>query len=398
MRGMLVIAVTVALVTVSAGVLLSLREMDDATPAPTATPEIGSGISATPAPEGSVVVVTPTADAPAGSSVPQTPQSVPSADPSIALLNPAAPTWAALTEGLARTRDYYSEVYERGEVTVRWRPGAFPEEKADQVAEMVRIALAHDNALLDVNDAGPIEVLLADQMFAEECLGCQGFAAADLRQIFILQDGSVADNELQALITHEVAHVLAAQYIALPESLFFAEGLATWAMSDDIVAEGYVPPVQTAAWALNVGTLPALATLREGKFAGRMRARLEYDSAGSFVTFAAQTYGLDILKQLYALTPPEAVLGKTWEQVEAEWHAWLGQFADQTFNGVGAEEWWSAAQTIIDGYTNLYTAPEQVTQEQYAYLATSRLLLNRGDLGNALALAASSGLTTRTAQ
>jgi hypothetical protein len=384
-RGLLVIGALVAGLAIAIGVAVSRGQGDDGTsPRATVASEVGTGVAATPATVGAAI----------GTPVPPTP----SVDPSIPLLHPANPTWAALTEGLARTRDYYSETHTIDVFTIRWRPGAFPPEKAADVAALARTALDYDNALLGLSDPGPIEILLADEMYAQECLGCQGFAAADLRQVFILQDGSVADDELQALLTHEIAHVLAANYIALPESLFFAEGLAMWAMSEDIAAAGYVTPLQTAAWAMQAGILPPLAELREGDFAGRMRARLQYDPAGAFTIFAVQTYGLDAYKALYSLDPPEEVLGKTWDQLEAEWHAWLAQYANVTFNGVGGEEWWRAAQVVIDGYNTLYTDPVAVTQEQYAYLATSRLLLNRGDLDNALALAATSGLTTRTAQ
>lgn len=399
MRGMAAIVVGVALLTLVAGVLISRRQPDTASPPPTATltGQVGTGMSSTPLPASTAPTdATSSVSTAVGGVV--TPPPTPSADPSIPLLDPAPPTWGALTEGLARTRDYYSEVHQRDVFTIRWRPGAFPESKADEVAAMARKALDYDNALLGLHDPGPIEILLADEMYAQECRGCQGFAAADLRQVFILQDGSVADNELQALLTHEIAHVLAAQYIALPESLFFAEGLAMWAMTQDIIDEGYVSPLQTAAWALEIGILPSLTELRAGDFAGRMRARLQYDPAGAFTIFAVETYGLDAYKELYALDPPEEVLGKSWDQLEQEWHAWLRQYSANTFNGVGGAEWWSAAQTIIDAYTLLYTDPSAVSQEQYAYLATARVLLNRGDLGNALALAATSGLTTRTAQ
>jgi hypothetical protein len=394
MRGLLVIVSVVALLTIGVGVTVSVRQArGGSASSPTATSQqgVGGDATATLAPGTAATGVGNPGDT-------ATATIAPTLDPALPLLNPAKPTWAALTEGLARTRDYYSETHQVDVFTVRWRPGAFPAEKADQVAGLARTALDHDNALLGLSDNGPIEILLADQMFAQECLGCQGFAAADLRQIFILQDGSVADDELPSLLAHEIGHVLAANYISLPKSLFFAEGLATWVMSDDIAAAGYVTPLQSAAWALKAGMLPPLSELREGDFAGRMRARLEYDPAGAFTIFAVQVYGMPAYERLYAQEAPEDVVGKTWDQIEAEWHTWLGQYADATFNGVDGVAWWQAAQTIIGGYVTLYDDPDSVSQEQYAYLATSRLALNRADLPNALALAAASGLIVTTAQ
>ena len=49
----------------------------------------------------------------------------------------------------------------------------------------------------------------------------------------------------------------------------------------------------------------------------------------TFAAFFIDTYGMDAYKRLYSLDPPEKVLDKDWATLEAEWHAWLEQFADQ---------------------------------------------------------------------
>ncbi len=315
-----------------------------------------------------------------------------------ALPDVQAPRTVSLTEGLARVRDYYSEAHEVGNFTVRWRPGAFPAERAEVVAAMAAESHAYVVGQLGFpDDVEPIEIFLADQLFAQECWGCQGFAAADLRQVFILQDGSVAEDEFKALLTHEIGHVVSL-HVGLPEKLFFAEGAAVWLMERDIVNSGYISAVQTSAWALDLGLLPSLDTLREATYQGRVRARLEYDPAGAFAMFMIEQYGLDAYKDLYQLESPEHVVDRTWDELEAEWHAWLAPKSQATVGEVTGVRWWATMNRVIDGFNRLYSDAESVSVEQYAQLTAARLEVNRLQLASADELMTLSGLTTITAQ
>lgn len=308
------------------------------------------------------------------------------------------PEYANFTENLTRVREHYSETYTYGTVTVGWRPGAFPPEHAAYVADTTARLLGAANAKLGTNFYPELYVYLADQLYTPECHGCQGFAAADLFQIFLLHDGSVADDEFEALLIHEITHVIAAHEISLPHSLFFAEGLATWVMADYLAESGYLSPLQTAAWMHRAGVMPGLQQLREDDFAGRVRKRAEYDGSASFAFFAIDTYGYESYLDLYRMDPPEHVVGKTWDELDAEWRAYLDQWADNTIDGVDAYQWWGAMSRVAEGFGTLYTDPEPVTQEQYRQLVISRLAVNRGDIASSLEAINASGLVTRTAQ
>jgi hypothetical protein len=335
-----------------------------------------------------------TATAPVGAVATGTPLATDSLAqlPVVAKPEPVSPT-----NGLARVREYYSEAHPIGNFTVRWRPGAFPSEFAEQVAGQAQLALQRANELLGTNDYAPIEIFLADQLFSTECLGCQGFAAADLRQVFILQDGSVASDELPSLLVHEIAHVLALD-IADPDGrLFYAEGLAVWVSEQDITDAGYVSAIQSAAWAYRVGILPSLADLRKATYQGRMRARIEYDAAASFSAYVIEAYGMERYRELYGWGAPVNTLGKDWDVLETEWHVYLEQSAGNVVKGVDAQQWWTAAEGVIAGFTRVYDDPAPVTAEQWAALSVARLELNRCNVELATALAAASGLTTVTA-
>jgi len=351
--------------------------------------------------------VTPTN--PAGSKQPsddasETPteaiQIIPSGQPLPTVLPAHQPVRSAPINGIQAVEDYYSEWHKRENFIVSWRPGAFPESRADEVAAQARIARDQVNRQLGTDDNDRIEILLADEMYlAADCVGCQGFAFSDRRQVFILQDGSMSDEEFQALLTHEIGHVIAGNYIALPHvaTLFLAEGLATWLMTPDLIEQGFIEPRQIAAWAWKVGIIPPFFELRDAEFEGRTRARAEYDPAASFTQYVIETYGMEAYKRIYDGELPEDAMGRSYVQLEQEWHGWLAQWADNNVEGITAETWWGAAQVVIQGFEILYADPASVSQEQYAQLATARVALNKGELENAVALMEASGLAVGTA-
>ncbi len=307
------------------------------------------------------------------------------------------PVFTNYTENLTRVREHYAERHVYNTITVAWRPGAFPPEEAARVADITARLLGEANARVGTNFYPELEIYLADQLYAPECMGCQGFAAADLFQIFLLHDGSVADDEFEALLLHEIVHVIAAHEISLPHSLFYAEGLATWAMSDHLVASGYLSPLQSAVWAWEAGAMPSLQELRDDDYAGRVRKRVYYDGAASFAFFIVDTYGWDAYRQLYTMDPPELVIDRTWEQLDGEWQGYLSQYAGQTINGADAHLWWAAMTRVIDGFAVLYDDPEPVTAEQYEALVLSRLAVNRAEILVSLEAIEASNLLSRTA-
>lgn len=417
MRGMIVIALIAAVTMITGGIVASRITGDDVPVTTTNLAEDTTAIDATatgsqpgasnndqqggaPSDQSGETSDSSSGEQPAGTS-PTQPAAGTAADQSLPPLLPARqPVRGAPINGVQNVDDYYSEEYRIDNFVIAWHPGAFPPERAEQVAAQAHKGLNDVNQKLGTNDNGEIEILLADQMYLEQdCHGCQGYAFSDFRQVFILQDGSMAEDEFQALLTHEIGHVVAGDNIALPHvaTLFMAEGLATYLMTPPLVEQGYIEPRQIAAWAWKVGILPPVWQLRQAKFEGRTGKRLEYDPAASFTQFVIETYGMPAYKQMYAAELPDDVIGKTWDQLEQEWHDWLAAWADNTVNGVTAEMWWNTSAIVAQGFERLYADETTVTQEQYAQLATARVALNRGDIESALALMQASGLALGTA-
>lgn len=320
----------------------------------------------------------------------------------VQLLQAEAPALEAPTiASFERLYAYYAETYTIGNFTIRWRPGAFPPERAQEVADQATMLLAEVNERLGTDDYRPIDIFLADRLFDPQCLACQGFAASDYRQVFVLQDGSLAPDEFEALLIHEITHVVAGGTLQLPHvaGLFYAEGLATWMMAPHFAKYGYIEPEQTAAWALERGLLPSIDYLLfDAGYEGRTRKRIEYDAACSFTRYIIETYGIDAYKEMYKREVlPLDIIGKSYPELEQEWHDWLRQWSTAEVNGINGEQWWNAMNLIITGYDQVYAAPQSVSARQYSNLASARVALNRGDLQGALQLAQLSGLVPRSA-
>jgi len=302
------------------------------------------------------------------------------------------PALEVVTFPLASVEATYTESHQFGSITVRFRPGAYSPEYAAEIARKTEEARAEANAKIQQAWTSDLTVFLADQLFAEDCLGCQGFTESDFRWIFMLDDGSVIPDEFEALLVHEMTHLIAGNTIHLPFDIFYVEGLAMWVMTDDLLEHGYVSPVQATAWVHEAGELPSLQEFMHDDFAGRMRKRVYYDAAGAFASYVIDTYGWDAFVSLYRQNAIESVLGKPLAEIEAEWHSYLDPYRTQTLNGVGAVEWWGAASDVIAAYGRFYVDPTVYSAEQYRLLTLSRLALNRADAGNALNYLAQSGV------
>ncbi len=303
-----------------------------------------------------------------------------------------APSMELPTEPLMTVEATYTEMYQFEDVSIAFRPGAYSAEYAAEVATIALDARDEANQKLGTAWNDDFTVFLADQLFAEDCMGCQGFTESDFRWIFMLDDGSVVRDEYEALLVHEMTHLIAGNEIHLPFELFYVEGLATWVMTDDLVSAGYVSPLQSTAWTYQAGALPPLAEIIEDDFAGRMRKRVYYDASASFAFFTIERYGYQQYLSLYRQNSIESVTGKSLAEVEAEWHAFLEQYADAVIAGTDADKWWKASSQVIAGFERFYLNPSALSAEQYRSLTLSRLALNSAEVDSALHYLTESGV------
>lgn len=307
-------------------------------------------------------------------------------------INVQAPRMELPTQPLMSVEATYTEQHQFGKITVAYRPGAYTAEYAAEVAAMAEEARVEANSKIGTNWDHDFTVFLVDQLFAEDCVGCQGFTESDFRWIFMLDDGSLVRDEFEALLVHEMTHLIAGNEIHLPLEIIYVEGLATWVMTEDLVNAGYVSPLQSTAWVYRAGALPSLQELIDDDYAGRMRKRVYYDGAAAFAFYVIERYGFDRYVALYQQEPLETVLGKPMHEIEAEFHAYLEPHADAVINGVDGPTWWNAASQVIGAYIRFYEDPPALSADQYRLLTLARLAINRADVNSALHYLAESGV------
>ena len=267
MRSIGVILGATALLVVVVGITAIVRNLPDDDQPATVTPADVPLPSSSGRPEPNPETVTPesgSSETPAAASM--TPIASPT--PAIEQVNVQQPRLELPTFPLASVEATYTEAHQFGLISVRFRPGAFSFAHAEDVARMTEEARIEANAKLGTAWSDTLTVFLADQLFAADCLGCQGFTESDFRWIFMLDDGSVVQDEFEALLVHEMTHLIAGNEIHLPFDTFYVEGLATWVMTDDLDRFGYVSPLQSTAWIFGQDALPSLEDIMSDNFAG----------------------------------------------------------------------------------------------------------------------------------
>lgn len=123
-----------------------------------------------------------------------------------------------------------------------------------------------------------------------------------------------------SFIGHEMVHVIAHNALQYGKTGILGEGIAVW-------LNGQRGNHHTVARELlDKKGLASITDLLQ-----RFReVKDSYPASGSFTGFLIETYGLDVFKEIYPLDDPSARLkelkGKSFDELEADWHAHLAKF------------------------------------------------------------------------
>jgi hypothetical protein len=126
--------------------------------------------------------------------------------------------------------------------------------------------------------------------------------------------------ELQQIITHELTHSYHGQYnptgdfTGMDDMGWFVEGLA-------VLVSGQMDLERNARAAAEAIAADAAPTSLATAWSGRYR----YGVSGSLVQYVDETYGRGVIVEMLAFTANQQVLqrlGKTEEQLLADWRAW----------------------------------------------------------------------------
>jgi hypothetical protein len=129
------------------------------------------------------------------------------------------------------------------------------------------------------------------------------------------------------VLGHEIAHVVAGTFAKGPFRVAggwwpdpgLIEGIAVAASPDADELSGR----QWARAMLDLGILPPIRSLFSLGFLGESADR-SYTAAGAFVAWVLEDKGPAVVRSWYGGASLEALLGAPWEQIDAQFRAWLG--------------------------------------------------------------------------
>lgn len=165
----------------------------------------------------------------------------------------------------------------------------------------------------------------------------RGLTLSSERTIRMFYEPEIDPNRVLAILAHEFIHQLQHDYYGttdhLQSDVILLEGMAVWGSSPYFLAADGRPLYHVnAKQALNDGAIMSLTTSLEADCRTTTRVNI-YDQWGSFTEYLLVTYGREKLDAVYrdstgrpaGAANYQGVYGKSLEQLEADWVAWLAQ-------------------------------------------------------------------------
>lgn len=227
--------------------------------------------------------------------------------------------------------------------TLHYTPGTYPAQDPAAVAALVTRGLHQLETTFQVSLSGRFDVYAAGSLFARPDQALRGRSFSAARRTFFLHDGSGNAADQQYIVAHELTHLFTWNVFGRPSSALLSEGAAVYVGSLTIAGSDHLPIATFCAAYRQAGALPALTG--NLSFQGHTRDLPNYYTAGCFVQYLIETYGVEKFGQLYPTSNYSGLYGQSLAALEAEWLSTV-----------------DAAPPVALDPTALVTAVEQVGQ------------------------------------
>jgi hypothetical protein len=225
-------------------------------------------------------------------------------------------------------------VHDRGRFTFYVRPGSFAEQHVDTFGTVLDNQLAVSVSRLGLHYDGRISVFLhdsgADAGFEGDGGDHSGVAYPETETVRAACVPPLDDN-LFALLSHEVNHVIVRNGLGRAGTTFMNEGLASALLSERHHALG---PTFYYGWtAARRGQLPPLSSLVDDDLWGSFEQSVAYSTSASFLAYLIETHGASSVREIYYASSSgfrqrfAEVIGKPLETAESEWLAFCDERA-----------------------------------------------------------------------
>jgi hypothetical protein len=218
----------------------------------------------------------------------------------------------------------------------------------------------------------------------------RGFSDVAKSRVYQLYDSSGDSSDRRYITAHEMGHMVAYKKWGQGANLMLIEGLAMYA-SDEFLKRAGLITLHDFAVATNQQSrlvpIAQLSAAPEAEFNGRLTGRVNYDLAGSFVSWLIETYGLDKFGEVYTTGRYVPIYNKTVEQLNQEWLKFLDSRNKSQPIKFDSTKYFGYLDRVSLGYLKLYARAAQnndrLNQSAYDAIDEARLYLERLDYPNA---------------
>jgi LysM repeat protein len=258
----------------------------------------------------------------------------------------------------------YPLTVERERFTMHYQPDTPAAGAPQRAAAIVEEALLHIENTLQVILDDHFDVYMAGSLFAPDATALRGRSFSSQLRNFYLYDDTGTPAERRYIITHELTHLVAWNTVGRPSSVMLHEGLAVYTGLEAMESAGFLPLEQFCAAYQRADQLPRLAGNRD--YLGHIRDLDLYFSAGCFVKYLIEEYGIDSFKQVFTSGDYPAVYRKTQAQLEADWGRALKEVGDEL--NLDPDDLVSSVVSVADAYERLFTDFTGTRAQMAAYL------------------------------
>lgn len=204
---------------------------------------------------------------------------------------------------------------------LHYQPNTFPAQDPNALAQLEMNGLDFVESLTGLRLESKYDVYAAGSNFEPPNRALRGITFSSFLKTFFLHNGTGNLDDQQYIITHELTHLFFWNTVGSPASTMLSEGTAVYSGMEMIKNSEHMPIDVFCAAYLQAGVLPNVSGSLS--FLGHISDLENYYSAGSFVKYLVDVYGIESLKLAYHSGDYTGVYGKSLTGLENDWRIYL---------------------------------------------------------------------------
>ena len=216
----------------------------------------------------------------------------------------------------------YPASLEMPRFTLHYIPQTYPAVDPEALARLFENGLNNDEKLFGHPLLTHFDLFATGVFYAIPDQYLRGHSYSKDLYIAFLHDGSGDAIDQQYLMAHEMTHLYMWNTFGQPFSFLLSEGAAVYAGKSLTASSSYIQLEQFCKAYEILGKLPRISD-KELTYKGQNYDLENYYTAGCFVKYLIERYGVDELGGVYGTDDYEGVYGKSLVELENEWHTYL---------------------------------------------------------------------------